>query len=66
MINVISMEAGTRLKLNSGMSAEVVENVGDGQWLSVRYLDGLDKEIVGVEELVHASDIVAIEKEGTE
>ena len=66
MINVISMEAGTRLKLNSGMSAEVIENIGDGQWLSVRYLDGPDMEIVGVEELVHASDIVAIEKEDTE
>lgn len=60
MINVISIEEGTRVKLATGAVAEVIENVGDGQWLSVRHLSGPDESIIGEEELCHASDITAI------
>jgi len=60
MINVIAIEPGTQLKLVTGSLAEVVENVGDGQWLSVRYLESDDASLVGEEELVHASDVKAV------
>ena len=60
MINVISIEAGTRVKLTTGAIGEVVDNVGDGQWLSIRYISAPDESIVGEEELCHASDIVAV------
>lgn len=60
MINVIAIEPGTQLKLVTGSLAEVVENVGDGQWLSVRYLESDDAALVGEEELVHASDVKAV------
>lgn len=60
MINVIAIEPGTRLKLVTGALAEVVENVGDGQWLSVRYVQADDASLVGVEELIHASDVKAM------
>lgn len=61
MIDVMPIADGTRLKLASGATAEVVENMNDGQWLMVRYLEASDPSIVGVEELVHASDIVAVD-----
>lgn len=61
MINVISIAAGAKVALASGATGEVVENIGDGQWLSVRYLTSPDESIVGEEELCHASDIVSVE-----
>lgn len=62
MINMISIPVGARVKLATGAIAEVVENVGDGQWLSVRYISAHDETLVGEEELSHASDIVSIEE----
>ncbi len=64
MINVISIEPGTRLKLVTGALAEVMENIGDGQWLNIRYVEADDASLVGEEELVHASDVKAIVGEG--
>lgn len=64
MINVIAIEPGTRLRLITGSLAEVVENVGDGQWLSVRYIEAEDTSLVGEEELVHASDVKALVDKG--
>jgi hypothetical protein len=61
MINVMNVEPGTRLKLVGGVQAEVVENMQDGMWLMVRYLDvPNDPKAVGTEELAHAQDIVDI------
>jgi hypothetical protein len=60
MINVISIEPGARLMLVTGALAEVVENVGDGQWLNIRYVEAEDASIIGEEELCHASDVKSI------
>lgn len=60
MINLMPIQAGTRLRLNSGAVAEVVENIGDGQWVNIRYLESPDSSAIGEEELCHASDIAAV------
>jgi hypothetical protein len=61
MIDVTSIAVGTRLKLGEGVVAEVTENVYDGQWLQVRYLESPGRPTeVGTVELCHAQDIVRI------
>jgi hypothetical protein len=61
MIDVTSIKAGTRLKLGEGVFAEVTENMEDGQWLQVRYLESPGRPAeVGSVELCHAQDIIKI------
>ena len=61
MIDVAAVKVGTRLQLQEGVVAEVMENMEDGQWLQVRYLEspGRPSE-VGSVELCHAQDIVKL------
>ena len=61
MIDVTAVAVGTRLKLADGVVAEVTENMEDGQWLQVRYLESPGRPAeVGAVELCHAQDIVKI------
>jgi hypothetical protein len=61
MIDVMAIKVGTRLKLQEGVIAEVTENMEDGQWLQVRYLEAPDRpEDVGLVELCHAQDVVKV------
>jgi hypothetical protein len=62
MINLVGMEKSAILRLGCGATAEVVENIGDGEWVSVRYLTSNDTSIIGREELCHASDIVGVDE----
>ena len=58
MIDVTAIAAGTKLKLQKGVVAEVTENMEDGQWLQVRYLESPGRPAeVGTVELCHAHDI---------
>jgi hypothetical protein len=57
MLTVNDVTIGTKLLIAGGLSAEVIENMGDGEWLRVRLLSGLD---AGVEELCHATDVLEI------
>ena len=61
MIDVMAIKVGTRLKLEDGVIAEVTENMEDGQWLQVRYLElpGRPDE-VGTTELCHAQDVIKV------
>jgi hypothetical protein len=60
MIDVTAINVGTRLKLQ-GVIAEVTENMEDGQWLRVRYLESPGRPAeVGTVELCHAQDIIEI------
>jgi hypothetical protein len=61
MIDVLAIKVGTTLKLHEGIVAEVVENMEDGMWLQVKYLEvsGTLAE-VGAVELCHAQDIVKV------
>ena len=54
MLAVNDIVPGRKLLLGGGLTAEVIENLGDGEWLRVRILSGAD---AGVEELCHATDV---------
>ncbi len=59
MINVMTIKVGDRLQLREGIVAEVLENMEDGMWLQVRYLEVSNTLAeVGAVELCHAQDIV--------
>ena len=61
MIDVLTIKVGTRLQLREGIVAEVVENMEDGMWLQVKYLEVSNTLAeVGAIELCHAQDIVKI------
>jgi hypothetical protein len=61
MINVLTLKAGDRLDLEDGTLAEVVENMEDGMWVQVRYLQvPRNPAEVGAIELCHAQDIVKL------
>ncbi|MGE0226860.1 MAG: hypothetical protein AB7F35_07615 [Acetobacteraceae bacterium] len=61
MIVVTDIGAGARLALVGGITAEVLENMGDGEWLRVRLLTVPDgKGEAGAEELCHATDVVEV------
>ncbi|MEA2740618.1 MAG: hypothetical protein QOH05_3925 [Acetobacteraceae bacterium] len=57
MLAVNDVVVGTRLQIAGGLSAEVIENMGDGEWLRVRILSGPD---AGAEELCHATDVLEV------
>ncbi len=61
MINVADLELGTKLGLKGGITAEIIENPGDGMWVMVRYTAARDDPgAVGTEELVHADQILEV------
>jgi hypothetical protein len=61
MIDLTAVKVGTKLKLQEGVVAEVTENMEDGQWLQVRYLESPGRPAeVGAVELCHAQDIIRI------
>lgn len=60
MINLMTVENGTRLKLRSGAIGEVIENVGDGIWVQMRMLVDADGQAIDEEELVHCEDITSV------
>jgi hypothetical protein len=55
MLAVHDVQPGAKLVIAGGLTAEVIENMGDGEWLRVRILSGPD---AGNEELCHATDVV--------
>ncbi len=57
MLAVSDVAVGTKLVIAGGLSAEVIENMGDGEWLRVRILSGQD---IGSEELCHATDVLDV------
>jgi hypothetical protein len=57
MLAVHNVAVGTKLLIAGGLSAEVIENMGDGEWLRIRILSGLD---TGAEELCHATDVLEL------
>jgi hypothetical protein len=60
MINILDLEPGDRLVLRESITAEVTQNMEDGMWVEVRYLDAPKEADRGLIELCHAQDIVAI------
>lgn len=62
MINVLDLKPGQRLILRDKVVAQVVENMEDGMWLQVEYIEVPDNESqIGAIELCHAQDIVRLD-----
>jgi len=60
MINVLDLKPGDRLKLREGIVAEVTQNMDDGMWVEVKYLEAREARDFGLIELCHAQDILAL------
>jgi len=59
VINVRTLEAGTRVALADGSTVEIVSNPKDGIWVFARYLAAPhDASLVGTEDMIFAQDIV--------
>lgn len=59
MLNVIDIMPGSKVALVGNAVGEVVENMGDGEWLLVRYLKVPNGQ-AGAEELCHAQDVIRV------
>ena len=53
MLNLIEVQAGQWIRLKTGETLEVVENIGDGIWLKAKLADG-------EEDLVFCEDIAGL------
>ena len=61
MLDVIGLVPGARLRIAGGLLAEVIANLGDGEWVRVRLLDPAGAPAVPArEELCHATDIIEV------
>jgi hypothetical protein len=61
MIDVMMIKVGERLQLQEGVIAEVLENMEDGMWLQVRFLEVPGRPTdVGAVELAHAQDVIRV------
>ncbi|NOJ45908.1 hypothetical protein HCN50_06510 [Bradyrhizobium sp. WSM 1744] len=57
----MTLRPGDRLLLEDGTIAEVLENMEDGMWIQVRYLEvPRNPAEVGAIELCHAQDIAKL------
>jgi hypothetical protein len=57
MLVVTDVTVGTKLLIAGDLTAEVIENLGDGEWLLVKLLSG---DQAGDQELCHATDVLAV------
>jgi len=61
VINVLTLEPGTRVRLVGEAIAEIVANPQDGVWLLLRYLAASgNPEQIGAEEMVFAEDVLEV------
>jgi hypothetical protein len=59
MLNLINLEVGQSLKLRNGSVGEIVDNIGDGIWVTLKFTGAVPgSPAVGEEELVHCEEIV--------
>lgn len=61
MLDVMKLKAGDRLLLADKSVAEVTENMDDGMWVQVLFVEVPNRpDDVGTTELCHAQDIVRV------
>jgi hypothetical protein len=58
VLNLLEIQPGQVIRLKSGATAEVIQNIGDGIWLNARFANG-------DEELVFCEDIAGLETQAT-
>ena len=60
-MNLFDIKPGMTVEIKDGSTAEVLENMDDGQWLRVRYLTApKHPELVDEEELCHAESVAGL------
>ncbi|MDE2837598.1 MAG: hypothetical protein OXL97_08855 [Chloroflexota bacterium] len=60
-VNLLDLTAGTKLRLTSGATVEVVRSLGDGYWVEVKYLSAPeDPSLEGTQDSVFAAEVVEI------
>jgi hypothetical protein len=65
-VHLMDLKPGQRLVLKNKAVAEVIENMGDGIWVQVRYVESVgDPSIVGDEELCHCEEVVRVIEPGS-
>ena len=61
IVNLITIEEGSKIATLNGATAEVVSNPKDGVWVFVKYLTSPDEpDLVGTEDMVFAQDIAEV------
>ena len=61
VVNLITIEEGSRITTLNGATAEVVGNPKDGVWVFVKYLTSPDDpDLIGTEDMVFAQDIAEV------
>lgn len=64
-VHLMDLQPGQRLLLKNQAVAEVLENLGDGIWVQVRFIESPeDPSIVGTEELCHCEEVVRVVEPG--
>lgn len=59
MLNLMSVQVGQSIRLKNGTVAEVVENIGDGIWLTLRNPESGEDELVHCEEMLELAELPA-------
>lgn len=61
MLNLMQLKPGQTLRLKNGALATIVENMGDGIWLQLRFVSApAGGPQPGDEELVHCEEIAGL------
>ena len=61
IVNLLDLEPGQRIRLDSDATAEIVTNPRDGVWLFVRYLSHpQEPDQVGAEDMVFAQVVTEV------
>jgi len=64
-INIRDLAVGTRVVLDGGAEAEIIDNPRDGVWLFARYVSAPhDPALVGQEEMIFAQNVHEIRPPG--
>ncbi|WP_226561607.1 hypothetical protein [Salipiger thiooxidans] len=50
-VNLLDVTEGQQLRLKNGRIGEVTENMGDGQWVEMRFQDNDDVELIHSQEI---------------
>ena len=61
IVNLMLLEAGTKVATTAGATVEVVENPKDGVWIFAKYLTCPDDpSLEGTEDMICAQDLVEV------
>ncbi len=61
MLNLMNLTVGQHLKLRNGAVGEIVDNMGDGIWVTLKFTDAAPgSPAVGEEELVHCEEVAGL------